>query len=111
MNQTAGQFEQKGKVVRHVNCGGQLSIGGEGWMELPFGFGFRGSKFVVDKIRFKTYDGFCMKCQADGLFAEKGHGKIKTSVPKSINDKIKKVGKKQAEKKSRVDTVLAKILN
>jgi len=59
--------------VRHVGCGGQLAIDGEGEFRMPLGFGFRqGAKgFVVDRVVYKFYRGFCLKCKKDGDFIRK----------------------------------------
>lgn len=59
--------------VRHCECGGEIAVAGQGWVELPHGFGFptsgpKAGKFVVDTVRYKTYAGFCMKCKAEGDF-------------------------------------------
>ena len=58
--------------VRHVKCGGQLSVGGFGTVGMPMGLGFasRGGRvgFGIDVATFKTYSGFCLKCQAEGIF-------------------------------------------
>jgi len=59
--------------VRHVGCGGAVSPGGHGHVQLPTGFGFpsegkHAGKFVVDVVRWPCYEGFCMKCGASGCF-------------------------------------------
>lgn len=89
-----GKFIEKNHDVRHVECGnGQLAIDGVGYQDFPLGFGFRGSAFVVDKMRVKIYKGFCMDCHKEGYFAEKGKGKMITVKPKSVNKKIKEAKK------------------
>lgn len=80
------------KDVRHVDCGGQLAICGEGVYSMPLGFGFKGSKFVVDKAEYKGYSGFCMKCGAEGIFIRKD---IK---PKLKEKRIRKYDVKGATK-------------
>lgn len=75
--------------VRHTdnNCNGQIASDGEGWVDLPEGFGFPdgSSDFVVDCKRYKTYQGFCMKCQTSGTF-------IRTDKkPRSIRRKPRKL--------------------
>jgi len=42
-------------------------------MAMPTGFGFAESgrnvgRFVVDRLVYKTYSGWCDKCEADGAF-------------------------------------------
>ena len=78
--------------VRHVDCGGQLSIDGEGYTQLPMGFGFAGTgKFVVDAVRYPTYTGFCMKCRKSGHFVRIDRKpKAVRTVPRGINAKIAK---------------------
>lgn len=76
--------------VRHVKCGGQISIDGEGWVDLPVGFGFANGKFVVDAARYKTYIGFCMKCEKEGTFIRiDKKPTAKRRVPRDINSKIR----------------------
>lgn len=77
--------------VRHLDCGGQLAIDGEGYIQLPTGLGFAGTKFVVDVVRYPAYSGFCMKCQAEGMFARTDRKpKAKRTTPRGINQRIKK---------------------
>lgn len=81
--------------VRHVGCGGQLAISGEGYRQLPTGFGFGEAgtkdqgKFVIDVVRYPTYGGFCLKCRAEGDFVriDKKGKKVRTR-PRSINRKL-----------------------
>lgn len=56
--------------VRHTGCGGQIAVCGEGAYRVPIGFGFRQGVvgFVVDRVVYKTYNGFCLKCKAEGDF-------------------------------------------
>ena len=72
--------------VRHTDCGGQLSIGGEGWIELFAGCGFQpgDSRFEVSTRRHKTYIGWCMKCSKSGTFirADKRSTQGRTRHPK-----------------------------
>lgn len=78
-------------AVRHVDCGGQIAIGGEGYRQLPIGFGGSESgKFVIDVIRYPTYSGFCLKCKAEGDFIRiDKEPTTKRIVPRGINRKIK----------------------
>ena len=55
------KYDRKAKGAA-CPCGGQLMFGGSGWRELPVGFGFRGSRFVVDKVRYYGYFGQCLQC-------------------------------------------------
>ena len=80
--------------VRHVDCGGQLAIDGEGYVQLPTGFGFadtpKGQRFVVDAVRYPAYRGWCMKCHIEGMFVRKDRKpKPVRTVPRKINRKIK----------------------
>lgn len=75
-------------------CGGQLAIDGEGFVQLPSGFGFadtpRGSRFVVDSMRYPAYSGWCMKCHKEGMFARTDRKPTPhRSTPRGINQKIK----------------------
>lgn len=76
--------------VRHVDCGGQIAIEGEGYIQLPSGFGFDGPRFVVDAVRCPAYKGFCMKCSAEGMFARQDRKpKAVRTVPRAINRRIR----------------------
>lgn len=80
--------------VRHSDnqCNGQIAVGGEGWVKMPTGFGFKGKKFVVDAIKYPAYSGFCLKCGADGMFIRTDRkGKKVTHTPKQINRSIDKM--------------------
>ena len=56
-------------AVQHVDCGGQLAISGEGYIDVPHGLGFDDTtRLVADTIRYPSYSGFCMGCQTKGLF-------------------------------------------
>ena len=72
--------------VRHVDCGGALWIDGEGWIELPTGFGYRDGdpRFEVSTRRLKTYRGCCERCRKSGTFirADKRSTKGRTRHPK-----------------------------
>jgi len=74
-------------------CGGQLMIDGEGWVELPFGFGFSDKgKFVVDVARYSTYRGYCEKCRHKGTFIRSDQKpKPVRKTPRGINQKIASV--------------------
>ena len=64
--------------VRHTDaagkgCGGQLAITGDGYTQLPEGFGFESTgrdagRFVIDCKRWPSYSGFCLKCGTSGTF-------------------------------------------
>ena len=77
----------------HCQCGGQLAIGGEGYVQLPMGFGFdcaSNGKFVVDVVRYPAYSGWCMKCRKEGMFVRTDHKpKSVRTTPRKINRKIK----------------------
>ena len=62
----------------------------KGYVQLPSGFGFDGSKFVVDAVRYPAYSGYCMKCGAEGMFVRTDR-KLKAvrTVPRGINRRIK----------------------
>lgn len=70
--ETAGTFIKRGNDYRHVDCKGDggLSIGAIGYRRLPVGFGYRGSKFVVDTVRQNIVKGMCFGCGKSGTFAE-----------------------------------------
>jgi hypothetical protein len=87
MDKIAGKYKGT-QDLRHVNCGGQLAIEASGTISIPLGFGFRGSKFVIDKGEYKTVRGWCFKCNTKGVFVKEGRGKIVTVKPKNINKKI-----------------------
>lgn len=71
-------------------CGGQLMIDGEGYVQLPLGLGFAGSKFVVDVVRYPAYSGVCMKCRKEGMFVRTDRKpKHVRKTPRGINSKIK----------------------
>ena len=54
--------------VSHKGCGGQVMIGGTVTYSPVTGFGFRGSRFVVDRACWKGWSGFCLSCRAEGAF-------------------------------------------
>jgi len=75
------------------SCGGELFIDGEGYIQLPTGFGFAdtkgGSRFVVDSIRYPAYHGWCSKCKLEGMFARTDRKpKANRSIPRKINKKL-----------------------
>jgi hypothetical protein len=75
-------------------CGGQLAVGGEGYVQLPTGFGFAGSKFVVDAKRYPAYSGFCLKCSKSGMFVRTDkQPKAVRKIPRKINRKIARTSK------------------
>ena len=86
-------FKCSGHPDVRCECGGQLAIDGEGYVQLPSGLGFVGSKFVVDYVRYPAYKGFCMKCHKEGMFVrtDKKPKAVRTT-PRSINRKIKAAG-------------------
>ncbi len=91
----AGKCKRTNGDVRHTDCkkggkkGGAIAVTGEGHGNMRIGFGFRGSKFVVDLVRQKVYTGFCMNCHKEGQFVVEGKGRIVTKTPRSINNKIR----------------------
>ena len=74
-------------------CGGQLAIDGEGYVQLPTGLGFAEvhgkAKFVVDALRYPAYSGWCMKCHKKGMFirTDREPRSIR-NVPRGINQRI-----------------------
>ncbi len=86
-------------AIRGRDCNGQLMIDGDGWVQLPTGFGFRGSKFVVDGIRYPAYSGACLKCGAKGMFVRVDKkGKQVTKTPRAINRRIRDATTKKTKK-------------
>jgi len=76
----------KAKNLVVCPCGGECDCEGEGTLTLPFGMGFKGSKFAIDKIRYKGYYGICEKCHAKVLnYTSK---RLITTYPKDINKKL-----------------------
>lgn len=84
--------------VRHVDCGGQVAIGGHGWLELADGIGFPDSgrnadKLVIHALRFQAYSGICLRCEWEGDFVRADVAPTaRTRVPRGINARIKRAG-------------------
>ena len=82
------------QVIKYRNgderckCSGQIMYDGEGWYELPLGFGFhRGDrKFYVDRVRFSGWIGNCLKCNKRTISYKSK--KLISRAPKSINRKL-----------------------
>lgn len=92
--------------VRHVKCGGQVSATGTGYIKLPVGFGFSGTKFVVDRMKYLCYQGFCLKCKADGTFVRVDvPGVVVREIPDGINRKIESARKKESAQKLDISKV------
>jgi len=77
------------KDIRHKDCGGAIMVDGYIKHRLPLGFGFRGTKFVVDKAEYSGFSGMCLKCGTDGVFlAADKKPKLITITPRSLNKRI-----------------------
>jgi hypothetical protein len=68
-------------------CKGELSYDATIKDRLPLGFGFRGSKFVIDCIARSGFRGECMDCGTK-VFAVKTQRRVSVK-PRGINDRIK----------------------
>jgi hypothetical protein len=77
------------KDVRHIECGGQLAIGGWATQTVPVGFGDLGAGFQIDTVKISYYSGFCMKCGKEGMF-RRTDVKMKAGVRKLDLAKIAK---------------------
>ena len=75
--------------VRHKNCGGAIMVDGIIKHRTPLGFGFRGTKFVVDKAERTGFSGMCLKCGTEGVFLSANKKpKLITITPRSLNKRI-----------------------
>jgi len=84
------KITKKTKDIRCPKCKEQCFIDGTGWIELPIGFGSRGGKFVVDKVKYIGYWGECPK---HGKIFAYHTRKLVTKVPRGINKKISNMRK------------------
>ena len=79
------------KDIRCPKCKEGCFVDGSGWYEMPLGFGSRGGKFVVDKVRLI---GWSCECPKHGKVFAYYTKKLITKIPRSINAKIKKARRK-----------------
>lgn len=80
------KITKKTKDIRCPKCKEGCSIDASGWVELPVGFGSRGGKFVVDKVRYTGWYGDCPKHGRIFAYHSK---KLITKIPRGINRKLK----------------------
>jgi hypothetical protein len=75
------------------SCGGAIHSDGDGYIQLPIGFGFsEGGQFVVDVVRYPAYHGFCDRCKKEGMFARTDRKpKAIRTKPRKLNQKIRAV--------------------
>ena len=82
------KITKKTKDIRCPKDKSQVMVDGSGYYEVPLGFGFRGTKFVVDKVRLLGWWGECMGKSHHKVFAWHTK-KVVTKTPRGINAKIK----------------------
>ena len=75
------------KNIRCPKCKEQVMVDGTGWRQIPIGFGFRGSRFVVDAGRYYGYE---CECPKHGRVFAWHTKKLITKEPKSIAKKLAK---------------------
>ena len=80
------KITKKTKLIRCPKCKQQMFVTGTGWRQIPIGFGFRGTSFVVDAGK---YTGYYCECPRHGVVFAWHTKKLVTKKPRGINRKIK----------------------